>query len=211
MKSGVVSMARPTVESLAPALQRALAERTPKADAADGAKPAGVLIPLYVRDGAWHVLLNLRSNEVGEHKGEVAFPGGSIEPGDRDMVACALRETSEEMGIRPEDVTVLGQLDAVFTRTGYLVWPVVATIPHPYPFTPSLREVAEVIEAPLDHLLSLASLRHEARMERDGTLTRRVAYACDGHLVYGATSWILTQLLDLVRSSWDGVPPEVAE
>ena len=186
---------------LGAALREVLDSRTAKADAADGAKPAGVLIPLYIRDGAWHVLLNLRSEHVGEHKGEVGFPGGSLDAADADMRACALREAHEEMGIRPDDVTVLGELDTVLTRTGYLVWPTVATIPYPYPFKVSSREVAEVMQVPLHAVMDEASLRHESRLDSDGNIQRRVGFTHGPHLVYGATATILEQLLSLVREA----------
>jgi 8-oxo-dGTP pyrophosphatase MutT (NUDIX family) len=189
-----------------------LDSRTAKAGAADGAKPAGVLIPLYVRDGTWHVLLNLRSEHVGEHKGEVAFPGGSLDATDADIRACALREAHEEMGIRPEDVTILGELDTVLTRTGYLVWPTVGTIPYPYSFKVSSREVAEVMHVPLHAVLTDAALRHESRLGSDGNIHRRVGFAHGPHLVYGATATMLEQLLELVREAVDhgaSLTPEV--
>ena len=188
----------------APALREdiraALATRQPSGDRADGARPAAVLIPLQHHDGGWHVILNVRSQHVGLHRGEIAFPGGKYEDGDGDLRACALRETREEMGIDPADVDVLGSLDPVLTRTGYLVWPTVGVIPHPYRFTPDEGEVAEIIEIPLDHLLSGDAVRHEARLSPDGALLQRVAYAHGAHLVFGATAWMLVQLVDLVHA-----------
>ena len=188
---------------LAAALRDALAARATQADGADNAKAAGVLVPLYVRDGAWHVLLNVRSNHVSEHQGEVAFPGGSLDDGDADIQSCALREAHEEMGIKPADVTVLGALDTVLTRTGYHVWPTVGAIPYPYAFNVSEREVAEVIEMPLESMLTGSALRHEARLLGDGAVQSRVAFAHGPHLVYGATATILEQLLSLVREVVD--------
>jgi 8-oxo-dGTP pyrophosphatase MutT (NUDIX family) len=161
-----------------------------------------VLVPLFLRDGGWHVLLNVRSNAVGEHKGEIAFPGGRLEECDTgDMVACALREAHEEMGIRPSDVTVLGQLDPVITRTGYVVTPTVGIVPYPYPFAPDVREVAEVIEAPLDVLLDANAVRHEARLQTNGALVRYQSFAHGRHLIFGATAVMLSQLLGLVRQA----------
>ena len=184
--------------ALPDSLRRVLTARVPAAEARDGSKPAGVLVPLQYHDGRWHVILNVRSETVGEHKGEIAFPGGSLEPADADMTACALRETWEEMGIRPEDVDVLGPLDAVLTRTNFLVWPTVGVVPHPYAFAPDAREVASVIEAPLDELLDPAAARHEARILPDGAVMKRLAYVSGEHLIFGATAWILAQLLDLI-------------
>ena len=185
-------------KALPEALREILTRRQPANEARDGASPAAVLVPLQHHDGRWHVILNVRSETVGEHRGEVAFPGGRLEPADAGMVACALRETWEEMGIRPQDVDVLGPLDTVLTRTNYLVWPTVGIVPHPYAFAVDEREVAALIEAPIDELLDPGAARHEARMMPDGTVHERVAYVYGEHVIFGATAQILAQLLDLV-------------
>ncbi len=181
------------------AIRQALAGREPSFDAVDGARPAAVLVPLQYHDGDWHVILNVRSQHVGLHQGEIAFPGGKLEPADRDMLACALRETWEEMGISPGDVDVLGPLDPIMTRTNYIVWPSVGVIPHPYAYTVDEGEVAEVIEIPLTYLLSESPVRREARLGPGGQLVERVAYAHNEHLVFGATAWILTQLVEIAQ------------
>ena len=175
-----------------------MADREPVAEAGDGATPAAVLIPLHHHDGDWHVILNVRSTQVSQHQGEIAFPGGRLEPEDEDMTACALRETWEEMGIAPEDVDVLGTLDGRMTRTNFMVWPTVGVVPYPYKFKPDAREVAEVIEIPLGRLLDGSSDRHEARLGPDGELRRNKAYGYGEHLVFGATAFILNDLLDVI-------------
>ena len=187
--------------TLADQLRRALRDRAPTADAVDGACPAGVLIPLRYHHGRWHVIFNLRSQTVGQHKGEIAFPGGRLEPEDEHMLACALRETEEEMGVCSSDVDVLGHLDAVLTRTNFLVWPIVGVLPYPYDFTVDEREVAEVIELPLDELLDDGVVRHEARLLHDGSLLRRPSYSSNGYLIFGATAWMLEQFLSIVRTT----------
>lgn len=158
-----------------------------------------MLIPLHYHDDDWHVILNVRSIHVSQHQGEIAFPGGRLEPEDEDMTACALRECWEEMGISPEDVDVLGPMDGRMTRTNFIVWPTVGVVPYPYEFNADPREVAEVIEIPLGKLLDGSSLRHEARLGPDGELLRRAAYGHGEHLVFGATAWILTDLLDIIN------------
>lgn len=186
--------------ALIEALRVALANRTPLADASESAMPAGVLIPLHFHDDDWHIILNVRSQHVSQHQGEIAFPGGKLEPNDADMTACALRESWEEMGIKPEDVDVLGPMDATLTRTGFLVWPTVGVVPHPYDFKPDPREVAEVLEIPLGVMLDGTAVLHEARLNGDGTLRRRRAYGHEGNLVFGATAWILGDLIDLIQT-----------
>ena len=185
--------------ALIEALRVELAHRTPLVQTIDGAMLAGVLVPLHFHDSAWHVILNVRSQHVSNHQGEIAFPGGKLEPADADMTACALRESWEEMGIKPEDVDVLGAMDATLTRTNFLIWPTVGVVPHPYEFLPDPREVAQVLEIPLHALLDGTAVRHEARLSADGTVLRRVAYGHDGHLVFGATAWILSDLLGLIN------------
>jgi 8-oxo-dGTP pyrophosphatase MutT (NUDIX family) len=180
------------------ALRSALPARKHPVDGGDGLTPAAVLVPLRHHDDGWHVILNVRSNEVGQHKGEIAFPGGRLEPTDDDMVACALREIWEEMGVRPEDVDVLGPLAAQQTKTDFLVWPTVGVIPYPYEFKPEPREVAEVIEIPLDTLLDGTAVRHEARMTPEGDLLRLTSYGYGRHLVFGATAWILGELIEVI-------------
>ena len=180
------------------ALCSALPARKHPVDGGDGLTPAAVLVPLRHHDDGWHVILNVRSNEVGQHKGEIAFPGGRLEPTDDDMVACALREIWEEMGVRPEDVEVLGPLATRRTRTDFLVWPTVGVIPYPYEFKPEPREVAEVIEIPLDSLLDGTAVRHEARMTPEGDLLRLTSYGYGHHLVFGATAWILGELIEVI-------------
>lgn len=182
-------------------LRVALDNRIPVAEAADGAKPAGVLVPLQYHDEAWHVILNVRSEHVGQHKGEIAFPGGRLEPEDADMTACALRETWEEMGIRPEDVDVLGPMDATLTRTNFLVWPTIGVIPYPYDFRPDPREVAEVVEVPLAVIADGTAARHEARLLNDGTLLRRMSFGHGDYLVFGATAWILGDLVRIMTAA----------
>lgn len=110
--------------------------------------PAGVLIPLFMKEGTAHVLLTLRTNDVASHKGQISFPGGGWEDGDKTTLDTALRETQEEVGIRPADVEVIGELDDVMAVSSHRVTPYVGFIPHPYPLAVNTHEIAEVIEIP---------------------------------------------------------------
>jgi 8-oxo-dGTP pyrophosphatase MutT (NUDIX family) len=181
-------------------LKHALANRESIFDAIDGAKLASILIPLQFHDNKWHVILNVRSQNVSLHQGEIAFPGGKLEDDDENMFSCALRETWEEMGISPNTVDVLGNLDGVLTRTNYLVFPVVGVIPHPYEFDTKSKEVEEIIEIPLHSLMDDEVLRYEARLNPDGSLLERVSFAHEKYLVFGATAWILSQFVEIVKS-----------
>ena len=182
-------------------LRRILSRRTKQSLDDPTLTPAAVLLLLYLKDGEYHVLFNRRSQAVGNHKGEVSFPGGTKDQQDPDLLATALRETWEEMGIHPEDVTILGELDEVATRTHFAIHTFVGTLAYPYPFRVSEAEVEEVIEIPLAALRDVRNRREEARLLDSGQLARRYSYAYNQHLIYGATATILTQLLELVESS----------
>jgi 8-oxo-dGTP pyrophosphatase MutT (NUDIX family) len=178
-------------------LQQVLAQRVKKNITDSDLMPAAVLLLLYAKEGAYHVLLNKRSELVEHHKGEISFPGGARDPEDRDFLDTALRETEEEMGVSRSDVTILGELDDIVTRSNFGVRVFVGTIPYPYPFKPSQDEIAEVLEVPLSVLQDPANLRQDARWV-DNQLTTSYAYACGEHLVFGATATILEQFLDLL-------------
>ncbi len=178
-------------------LQQVLAQRVKKSIIDSDLMPAAVLLLLYAKEGAYHILLNKRSELVEHHKGEISFPGGARDPEDRDFLDTALRETEEEMGVSRGDVTILGELDDIVTRSNFGVRVFVGTIPYPYPFKPSQDEIAEVLEVPLSVLQDPANLRQDARWV-DNQLTISNAYACGEHIVFGATATILEQFLDLL-------------
>ena len=163
--------------------------------------PAAVMLLLYSKDGDYCILLNKRSEEVEYHKGEISFPGGAQDPEDSDFLETALRETEEEMGIDRADVTILGELDEVATRSRFHVTVYVGSIGYPYKFKPSAVEIAEVLEVPIHSLLDPANLRVETRWE-DGKPVTSYAYAHKGHVIFGATARILHQFLELLS---DGV------
>ena len=180
------------------AVKKALSEETRNVEIDPELIPAGVMVLLYVSDGCYTILLNVRSEIVAEHKGEISFPGGRWDEGDTTLLDTALRENFEEMGIRPSDVEILGELDAQSTISNYVIRPFVGTIKTPYPFKPNHREVAEVLEVPVNQLLEDGSMRDEVRVV-EGRLVNSPIYAYDGHLVFGATAKILKCFLDILE------------
>jgi len=116
-------------------------------------KVAAVLLPLLTKDEELHVLLTKRTQTVKVHKGQISFPGGVQEPKDESLLATALRESQEEIGLGSHDVEILGALDPIKTvTTSFLVYAFVGYIPYPYPFQPDGREVAEILLVPLHFL-----------------------------------------------------------
>lgn len=187
-------------------LARLLRERKKVVLPADGLTTAAVLVPLYRKEGRYHVLLTKRSDEVEHHKGEISFPGGKLDPSDADLIACALRETAEEIGIAPEHVQILGELDDFYTvATHFHVVPFVGLIPHPYPLRPSAREIAGVVTPPVDIFFD-PKARSEEVWYFQGRLVNVVAYSWEGHTIWGATARILKHFAELVLA-WAPASP----
>jgi 8-oxo-dGTP pyrophosphatase MutT (NUDIX family) len=182
-------------------VSRLLTRRDVKSREDPTLRPSAVLLLCYKKDGTYCVLFNKRTEKVEFNKGDICFPGGSKDPGDADLITTALRETREEMGVEPTDVTILGELDSTTTNSGFSIKPYVGTIPSPYNFTPSKDEVAEVLEIPFSSLLSEAILRVDTRVLPDGQVDQGRAYVYGPHYIYGATARILTQFLYTVRGS----------
>ena len=186
-------MRAPAIETI----QKALADNPKKTTDDPSLSPAGVLLVVYPKDGEYCVLLNKRSQLVEHHKGEISFPGGAVDPEDANLLATAIRETHEEMGVHPDDIEYLGDLDDVKTISNFLIHAFVATIPYPYDFKPSEFEVAEVLEVPISHLRTEASIRSETRL-RDGVVRTSPTYVYNGHVVFGATAMVLENFLDVL-------------
>lgn len=158
-------------------------------------RASAVLLPLYARDGEPYLLFIKRSDRVAWHKGEIAFPGGRIEDPDASPLDAALRETEEELGIPRRDVLPLGALEPVATVvSGMLIYPHVGRLPAPLIVRPDGYEVAEVIEAPLRHLLDPSS-RHIAERVVSGGTRRLPFYKYGEHEIWGATGRILESLI----------------
>jgi 8-oxo-dGTP pyrophosphatase MutT (NUDIX family) len=194
------------VDDIIQVVRHMLSGRVVQTIGGPGLKASAVLLLLYPKDGDHCVLFNKRTYEVEFNKGEMCFPGGARDPEDSDLAATALREAHEEMGICPEHVTVLGELDHTTTRAGFVIHPFVGTIPYPYDFKPNSVEVAEVLEVPISSLLDGRSIRDEAHVQPDGQLEKIRSYAYGRHLIYGATARILRQFLELLEGS--GWPKE---
>lgn len=164
------------------------------------ARPAAVLVPLYLDRGRWHVLFTRRTDTVADHRGQVAFPGGRLDDDEETPEAAALREAREEIGLEPEDVEILGRLDPLLTVTQYLVTPVVGIIPWPYSFQPSREEVARIFGVPLDWLRDPANLEMRRRATPFGKSVPVYYFRpYEGEVIWGVTARILINLLEVLQ------------
>lgn len=154
---------------------------------------ATVLVGLVPRDSGTRVVLTRRNEHLRNHAGQVSFPGGRIDAGDAGVVAAALRETGEEIGVVPPQVVPLGFLDPFVTTSRFRVVPVVATLDPAYVARPNPGEVAEVFEVPLDYLMSPQHLR-DVFAEFRGRRRRVLEYDWPGQRIWGATAAILFNL-----------------
>jgi 8-oxo-dGTP pyrophosphatase MutT (NUDIX family) len=163
----------------------------------DAHMPAAVMLLLYERDGAEHVLFQVRSHRVEHHKGEISLPGGARDEDDESLLHTALRETHEEIGVPPDHIEVYGRLDDVVTRSNFVMSPFVGAItePAPYPFRFARVEVDRLLEVPVPYLLSGDGW--ETMTAPNGMQMRAYRYGED--LIFGATARVLGQFLELLQ------------
>ena len=159
--------------------------------------PAGVLAPLFFKDGVPHLLFTQRTFTLKDHRGQISFPGGVRHESDPDLKATALRETWEEIGLDPEVVEVLGALPTAATITGYSITPFVGLIPYPYHFQPSPLEVKRLLLLPLEGFYP-AELWSSSVYHYKGRTTRVCSWSLNRELIWGATARILLNLLALL-------------
>jgi 8-oxo-dGTP pyrophosphatase MutT (NUDIX family) len=158
-------------------------------------KPAGVLLPLIEREAGPSLILTKRSTYMTHHPGQIALPGGRVEPDDRDHIAAALREADEEIGLPADSVKVLGELPTHGTVSNYTMYPVVGLVERSFPIVMDQGEVAEVFEVPLSHVLDLTKYALQSRVwsgQKRSFLT--VAYG--PYYIWGATAHILRSFAD---------------
>ena len=157
---------------------------------------AAVLVPIVMRSVPM-VLLTERTSHLTTHSGQIAFPGGKHDADDRDMVATALREAQEEVGLAPEFVQVIGQLPVYVTGTAFVITPVVALVRDGFVLAPNTHEVQAVFEVPLHFLMNPANHRWH-QFEVDGVRRRWMSMPYDDsgkeRFIWGATAGMLRNL-----------------
>jgi 8-oxo-dGTP pyrophosphatase MutT (NUDIX family) len=161
---------------------------------------AAVLMPLVDRDDGFHVLLTQRSAQLKNHAGQISFPGGRIETGDRDARTAALRETAEEIGLAAPLVRVLGYLPDHVVISGFRVTPVVGLVTPPLELSIDRSEVDEAFEVPLNYLLDPAHHRPRRRQLQDREI-ELTDMPYGSRNIWGATAGMLMTLFSLLAEA----------
>jgi 8-oxo-dGTP pyrophosphatase MutT (NUDIX family) len=178
-------------------LRQCLALR-PKRQISDATRvPAAVVLPVFYKNSEYWILFIKRTETVKYHKGQISFPGGRRETKDLTLRDTALRELCEEIGVPPDNVELLGELDdSVTVTSNYLISTFVGLIPYPYEFKPDPREIAYIIEIPISALLDESCLREEKGVTEE---ENNIVYYFDyqDKVIWGATARILKQFLEI--------------
>ncbi len=166
-------------------------------------RKAAVLILLYQKQNIWHTALMKRTTKFGndKHKGQVSFPGGQSEEKDDSYKFTALRETHEEFGIPPNSINILGALSELYIPvSNFLVFPYVGYTKNIPQFIPDKDEVETIIEAPINTFLNPENRKITELNLYEGFKLKNVPYFdVDGHIVWGATSMIISEFIEIIN------------
>lgn len=156
-------------------------------------RPAAVLVPIIDHPGEMTVLLTRRPDHMNKHAGQVAFPGGRVDPSDLHPVAAALREAEEEVGLSSHHVEIVGRLDDYHTGTGFQITPIVGIVTPGFVLKACDREVAEIFEVPLSFLMNPENHQRK-QTEFKGRMAQYYAMPYKEYNIWGATAGMLVNL-----------------
>ena len=164
------------------------------------AKVGAVLIALYPDNGVIRTVLMKRPDYNGTHSGQISFPGGKVEEQDKDIVATALREAEEEVNIKPNEVTVIGQLTELYIPpSNFLVHPILGVLHRPPLLIPDDHEVESIHVPELSYLLREDIIDESEILLSTGYRLQTPSFKVDGHVVWGATAMIIAELKDMLN------------
>ena len=168
-------------------------------------RAAGVLAPIVLRNGRYELLLTKRSSALKHHPGQIAFPGGKQDETDKDIIATALREAQEEIGLPAEQAEVLGRLPSHETVTGFQVTPVIAFVRDTFEMKPEPGEVEEIFSVPLSHVLNPQNYIVESRRWR-GQRRYYFVVPYGPYYIWGATARMLRAWTEQMTSPSPATP-----
>ncbi|TKD57486.1 CoA pyrophosphatase [Flavobacterium sp. ASW18X] len=165
------------------------------------ARKAAVMALFYPnQEGQTHLLLILRKTYKGVHSNQIGFPGGKVEPTDANLLATALRETEEEVGVNPKDVQLIRPLSKIYIPpSNFLVQPYLGLYGKPKPFVKDAYEVEDLIEVTLVDFINDSNLIQEKMNTSYGSDIRVPAFKLNGYTVWGATAMMLSEIKDLLK------------
>ncbi|MFP5298222.1 MAG: CoA pyrophosphatase [Actinomycetota bacterium] len=180
-------------------LTEALASHRPARVRVPDAREAAVLIPIVAVPEPT-LIFTRRTDTVGSHKGQISFPGGSIDPEDPNMRCTALRETEEEIGLDPDAVSIIGELDTFPTFvSGYVVTPYVGWLAEEPDLRPNPAEVESVLQVPIAALSN--EIRRDAGFEHGGRVYPTEAWVWEDNVIWGVTARVVRQFLDILAAA----------
>jgi 8-oxo-dGTP pyrophosphatase MutT (NUDIX family) len=160
---------------------------------------AGVLVPLFEENGMYQILFTKRTTKVEHHKGQISFPGGSVDKEDNSIKETVLREAREEIGLDEKDVKILGRIDDTLTVvSNFVVHPYVGIIPYPYDFTINKDEVERLIMVPLEVFHPRNWQNKGSSFEFEGDTYLTPTYDYKGEVIWGATARIMEGFMDTI-------------
>ncbi len=160
---------------------------------------AGVLVPIIEEERVLSVLFTKRTNRVEHHKGQISFPGGSVDEEDGTIEQTVLREAEEEIGLQKKDVEILGRLDDTLTVvSNFIIHPFVGFVPYPYDFSINRTEVERLIKVPLSVFNTKNSGSNKNLVEFEGITYQSQNYSFNGDLIWGATARIMQNFMNII-------------
>lgn len=170
-------------------------------DRDDGYFPAAVLVLFFREKDQWHILYTQRTHSVRDHKGQVSFPGGAWEDQDLCLKETALRETFEEIGIKKDEIKILGSLPPIKTISNYSITPFVGFIASDLRFDLEIAEVESVFSIPIPWLADESNREEREFADSGSKIHRNVMFykEYNGHILWGITAMLTIKMLELIK------------